>query len=510
MVINHNMLAINTTNALGRTTGAQSKSMEKLSSGLRINRAGDDAAGLAISEKMRGQIRGLEQASRNAQDGISMVQTAEGALNETQSILQRMRELAVQSSSDTLVQTDRDKIQAEVDQLATEITRISNTTEFNTQNLLNGGLDSTTTNGSDVTFHIGANEGQQLTFGISAMDAESLGVASDSTTGTVSGATDVTDATVSGSAAAVTDGNTVTVSTVAVAATAGDVVGATTYANIAALNTALGDCSTTNKTIEISVDGGATQTITFDADYSGGGAFADWTAFETFVDGQLTGATVTGADGAGFTFTSSSTGASSSVSITSDPDSITGAGTETAGTDTSYTVTLSDGASTDSVITGLAGTETSISGTGDFAGFTLTTDGAFDENLAATITVGVATSSAASIASDGTVTDAVVASGIDVSSRTAADAAITTINDAIDTVSEERSKLGALQNRLDHTINNLDTSAENLQSAESRIRDVDMAEEMVELTKTNILQQAAQSMLAQANQNPQGVLSLLR
>ena len=168
MRINNNIMAMNTYRQLGLGNAAGAKSMEKLSSGYRINRAGDDAAGLAISEKMRGQIRGLGQASRNAQDGISLIQTAEGALNETHAILQRMRELAVQSSTDTNTGIDRGEIQKEIDQLAEEITRIANTTEFNTQNLLGGKFAG--------KFHIGANEGQDITLSINAMDANTLAV----------------------------------------------------------------------------------------------------------------------------------------------------------------------------------------------------------------------------------------------------------------------------------------------------------------------------------------------
>jgi flagellin len=294
MRINHNIASLNTYRQLS-TNGAQTaKSLEKLSSGLRINRAGDDAAGLAISEKMRGQIRGLEMGSKNAQDGISLIQTAEGALNETHSILQRMRELAVQSSNDTNTDADRGELQKEVDELAKEITRISNNTEFNTKKLIDGTRDSGGV-GAALTFHIGANTGQNITLDITAMDAATLGV--DDGTGT--------------------------------AATA-----------------AGGDAATTG--------------------------------------------------------------------------------------------------------------------------------------------------------------------GIDISTQTAANTAIDTINGAIETVSAERSKLGAYQNRLEHTINNLGTSAENLTAAESRIRDVDMAKEMMEFTKNNILSQAAQSMLAQSNQQPSGVLQLLR
>jgi flagellin len=286
MRINHNIGALNTYRQLGQANQAQMGSMEKLSSGLRINKAGDDAAGLAISEKMRAQIKGLDMASKNAQDGISLIQTAEGALNETHSILQRMRELAVQSANDTNTDDDRAKLQAEVDELAEEITRISNDTEFNTQNLVGGKFSG--------TFHIGANADQSVSLSIDAMDAKSLSVGSG---------------------------------TAATAAT--------------------GD-----------------------------------------------NATVTG--------------------------------------------------------------------------------------------------------------------GIKIDTQSGANTAITTINTAINTVSEERSKLGAMQNRLEHTINNLATSAENLTAAESRIRDVDMAKEMMAQTKNSILSQAAQAMLAQANQQPQGVLQLLR
>ncbi|MGG1594085.1 flagellin [Terribacillus saccharophilus] len=169
MRINHNIAALNTYNKLSANSAATQGSLEKLSSGLKINKAGDDAAGLAISEKMRGQIRGLDMASKNAQDGISLIQTAEGALNETHSILQRMRELSVQSSSDSNNDNDRAELQKEVDQLSEEITRISTDTEFNTKKLING-------TASDLTFHIGANEGQNITLSISDMSSSALKV----------------------------------------------------------------------------------------------------------------------------------------------------------------------------------------------------------------------------------------------------------------------------------------------------------------------------------------------
>ncbi|MGG3844717.1 flagellin Hag [Aeribacillus composti] len=275
MRINHNISALNTYRQLSFNNTQTAKNLEKLSSGYRINRAGDDAAGLAISEKMRGQIRGLEMAQKNAQDGISLIQTAEGALTETHAILQRMRELAVQAANDTNVTADRTAIQDEINALVSEINRIAGNTEFNTQNLLDGTF-------SGKKFHIGANSGQSITVTIGTMNASALG-------------------------------------------------------------------TTALKIASVKVD------------------------------------TVTNAN-----------------------------------------------------------------------------------------------------------------------------AAITAIDKAIEQVSTERSKLGAIQNRLEHTINNLGATSENLTAAESRIRDVDMAKEMMEFTKNNILTQAAQAMLAQANQVPQGVLQLLR
>jgi len=270
MRINHNIAALNTHRQLTANTALASRSLERLSSGLRVNRAGDDAAGLGISEGMRGQIRGLNQAIRNAQDGVSLIQTAEGALNETHSILQRMRELAVQSANDTNIAADRTALQAEVTQLNAEIDRIANTTMFNTQTLLDASF-------TGRHFHVGANAAQSVTLGIADMRATALAVAA-----------------------------------------------------------------------------------------------------------------------------------------------------------------------------------------------------------------------------------------VAIGTQTGADAAITIVTTAIGTVSRERSSLGAMQNRLSHTINNLGTSAENLSAAESRIRDVDMASEMMQFTKMNILSQAAQAMLAQAMQQPQGVLQLLR
>jgi flagellin len=297
MIINHNLTAMNAYRNVTGVNDRVNKTMEKLSSGMRINRAGDDAAGLAISEKMRGQIKGLNMATKNGQDSISLIQTAEGALNESHSILQRMRELAVQSANDTNTDADRTQIQKEMDRLRQELDRISTTTEFNTKKLINGDFID-----NPLSFHIGANEDQVVTLNINDMGAESLGV-----------------------------------------------IG---YEEVTVTNPDTGETTTRR------------------------------VASET-----------------------------EAISVKSSAD---------------------------------------------------------------------------------------------------AEIAITEINNAIESVSDERSKFGALQNRLEHTINNLRVSSENLQAAESRIRDTDMASEMVNLSKDKIISQSGNAMLAQANAQPQGVLQLLQ
>lgn len=521
-------MAMNTHRQLGINSGETSKSLEKLSSGLRINRAGDDAAGLAISEKMRGQIRGLNQASRNAQDGISFIQTAEGALNETHDILQRMRELAVQSSNDTNIAVDRNELQKEIDQLAQEITRIANDTEFNQQTLLNGGITDGAT--GSVKFHIGANEGQNISLEINAMDAKSLGVSRDVNTAKQDAvAGDVSSVTFKDEVGTgVEDGATITLSyTAAVsaqAATAGTSVGDVTYANIAALNSALDDCTGPGnaKTLELTIDG-VDKTITFAGDYTAADAFADWDAFKSFVDGQLGGAaTIECGDTLAFTVTSGTTGTTSTVTVKTDDDNLM-KNVSTVDTDGAAAVAAqsakvtftSDGAGAKTQTINVTGNEKTLTlNDGFFKGTTVNLSGKASDIAGGddTFTIAVETEAAtAAQFSGGAKTEsAFTKAGIDISTQAAASKAITTINNAIEKVSAERSKLGAYQNRLEHTIKNLDTSSENLQASESRIRDVDMAKEMMAFTKNNILSQAAQAMLAQANQAPQGVLQLLR
>ncbi|WP_047153542.1 flagellin N-terminal helical domain-containing protein [Aneurinibacillus tyrosinisolvens] len=486
MRINHNITSLNTYRQLSTNNENTSKSIEKLSSGLRINRAGDDAAGLAISEKMRGQIRGLDQASRNSQDAISMIQTAEGALNETHSILQRMRELAVQSSTDTNTADDRSKIQSEVDQLAKEITRISNTTEFNTQNLLAGGLND--------TFHIGANAGQSIGLAVNAMDAFSLGVAANvnvagafnaSTTGLT--AAGVTNAGLGRGLVADTYKIVVTANASTATQTAGQ---AATFTGANAFTGARNESATFKVTAvnvgnqataaQVSTDGGTTWTAVNTTQVAGGGEFV-----YKGVTVQLTATTAVG----------------NQVSVDF------AAKNNTLQLQTSGAVNIGSAAT---VYSDMQDVTIGNAATAQTMKISSSSFGSLGGAATATQVVNAQASSAATT-NAGTVTaQAVAQAGVDVSTQSSANTAITTVDSAIKKVSEERSKLGAYQNRLEHTIANLNTSSENLTASESRVRDVDMAKEVMNQTKNNILAQAAQAMLAQANQQPQGVLQLLR
>ncbi|WED56047.1 flagellin [Exiguobacterium profundum] len=487
MIINHNLNSMNAHRNMSFNTTQTGKAMEKLSSGLRINRAGDDAAGLAISEKMRGQIRGLDQATRNSQDGISMIQTAEGALNETHSILQRMRELSVQSATDTNTKDDRTKIQSEVNELAKEITRISNDTEFNTQNLMAGGLSS--------TFQIGANASQNIKLSISAMDASSLGVAgqvlTQGTTTAVGGVTGVTSLGSGLTAQTYRLQTTATAATTAVAATAaagttgvagteGTIGGAYTGAEDAQLRIRVDaiDGSNAPTAVSVSFDGGDT-----------------WGASSAYSAGMNIG------NGLQWTASADPYAVGNTVSTTLDAQSFTLQLKTAGGVNVGSAVTVNNAQTSATIGDSSIGATMDVS----FAAGAITTAAA--SNFQAVTAQG----STSAVVSNGTVTQkATTTAGVDVSSQGSANLAITKIDSAIQKVSEQRSSLGAVQNRLEHTINNLSTSAENLQAAESRVRDVDMAKEMMNFTKNNILNQAAQAMMAQSNQQPQAVLQLLR
>ena len=411
MVVQHNLQAMNANRMLNITTGSQSKSAEKLSSGYRINRAADDAAGLTISEKMRKQIRGLDQASSNAEDGVSAVQTAEGALTEVHSMLQRMNQLAVQSANGTNSDSDRKAIQDEIDQLTTEIDRVAETTKFNETYLLKG--DSQTA--STATF---MKSGYAITantkFYEEGSDTE------------VSG-DDLKKALASGK-----------------------------------------KLYTATKTVGQTTDKIATK----GKDYDYVTKLYDEDGKEVSADNILNSKKANGKDAATKYYTSD-------------------AGSKGATAKTCVEITAADAKKTD--------------GTGFLEQFDVNGSLSFNLHVGADS----ASDNKIEVKVDAMSAAGVGVKGLKVDTEADATAAIDRIAEAVSKVSSQRSSLGAVQNRLEHTISNLDNVVENTTSAESRIRDVDMAEEMVEYSKNNILAQAGQSMLAQANQATQGVLSLL-
>jgi flagellin len=493
MIVNTNISSLNAQRSLYGTQNNMQKSLEKLSSGYRINKAADDAAGLAITEKMKGQINGLNQAVRNAQSAISLIQTAEGALSETHSILQRMRELAVQSASDTNTADDRSKLQAEVDQLSKEITRISNTTEFNTQNLLGGNFSS--------TFHIGANSGQNMKLQVGALDSFTLGVASSINTGGLSTSNTAQLTGVANFGEGLAVGNYSVLVTNKANASVTAVTSTTTTASVGALTgsyTGRTDVATGSYQVEVLTLNAQDRVATAQWSNDNG---ATWNVVSA-----------TGAD------TARVLDVGNGLTLTlSDHDSTVGDEFTFGATAQKATLQLADNAGTGTIgnAVNVAYGDTSAA-IGDF-GIDQTITAKF--NLATLtnsatngtqFTVESVGSSAATFNGDGTMADeAVAAAGISVKTQARADAAITTINNALEAVSAQRSTLGAMQNRLDHTINNLQASSENLTAAQSRIRDVDMAAEMSAFTKSQILSQAGVAMLAQANQVPQAVLKLL-
>ena len=394
MIINHNMNALNAHRNMGINNTAAGKSMEKLSSGLRINRAGDDAAGLAISEKMRGQIRGLTQASRNSADGISMIQTAEGALNETTNILQRMRELAVQASNDTNTTSDREEIQKEINALTEEVDRIANNTEFNTQKLLNGSKSGEA--GDLVRDEV---EGKQGIFTITLDNA-------------------------------VAKGNKLNID--------GKVV---EFKEDKDVNTVQGIKDKLGEVLkgyefDVSVD---KKVITLKQMEN-----TDKDEFKVSLDG---------------------------VELDNTKAKVTTAG-----------ITQRDAEFSEGKVSVQVGANAEQS---------------------MNIEIGDMRAQALKITN-------AKGKGLSVESAEDANEAITAFDAALNAVSSQRANLGAVQNRLEYTISNLDNTAENLTSAESTLRDVDMAKEMMEYSKNNILNQAAQAMISQANQQPQNVLQLLR
>ncbi|MFZ5632102.1 MAG: flagellin [Bacillota bacterium] len=420
MRINHNIAALNTYRQLSANNVIVAKSLEKLSSGYRINRSADDAAGLAISEKMRGQIRGLDQATRNSQDGISMLQTAEGALNEAHSILQRMRELAVQAANDTNTAADRAEIQKEIDALVEEIDRIGNTTEFNTKKLLNGAMGEAVAAATNA--HLSGTEIIRVEGGgIAASTAQLVSLAD-------------TNSNVFG----ISSGDVFTIT-----AKIGD-----TYVSATLTNT-----NGTHTLLDLFA------TITNDFGFNSGSAGID-------ASGNLY---VSGDDGL-----ANDIGAIT-ITVKDSSGNIRTAATDALSAFDKYRSAADKRAD---------GTNTLLIGA----------------NQGQTMTINIEDMRSSSLGIN----------GLKVETKSQAEISIKAIDEATAKVSGQRSELGAIQNRLEHTIANLGVASENLTAAESQIRDVDMAKEMMQFTKNNILTQAATAMLAQANQMPQTVLSLLR
>ena len=513
MVVQHNMSAMNANRMLSGVSSAQSKSTEKLSSGYRINRAADDAAGLSISEKMRGQIRGLNQASTNAQDGISLIQTAEGALNESHSILQRMRELSVQAANGTETDDDREAVQNEIEQLQSELTRISDTTEFNTMKLLDGSQS-----GSKVQVSVSKSAESKLKTVDATAQVNKMGAAVAENDG---GDSKLSVTVLDKNGNATTTEVTVSYDKTAGTFSAnGKALKATGTANTKATATQVGDAL--KEALE-ATDFGKNYDITNDA-------------------GTLS-------------FTAKEKGSTSDAILTSNDGGATVATTKTAGTGTDEYKQITDGIGAydgsgnieDKIFTVngekfLYVTDPSKLGD-DYKDVnyvkTKATDGTVaaedaktmaaliksktgieaEADKAATTTgkgielqIGANEGQTMNFTLDDMSADAlgVGGSSVNLSTQESAKTATTTIDAAIKKVSKARGQMGAVQNRLEHTINNLDTASENLQTAESRIRDTDMAEEMVNYSKNSILAQAGQSMLAQANQANQGVLTLLQ
>ena len=467
MVVQHNMQAMNANRMLNVTTSQQSKATEKLSSGYKINRAADDAAGLSISEKMRKQIKGLDQASTNAQDGISAVQTAEGALTEVHSMLQRMNELATQAANGTNSESDRSSIQDEIDQLTTEIDRVAETTKFNETYLLKGngktsdvkinakdaGIEGTLTGvgTGEATFKMAAlKNGESITIGSKGY---TIGTTIDDVKTAIDGAQAGDKVTVNGTEYTVaTDQGTDVDRTENILkkddikALVNDgakvIVGTQTYVAM-------------------------TETVADGVGDNDASVISAKKAYE-LIKNELIKASSIGAD------------AGHEATITSTDHTTKGAYSAT-NTQVSFTITEGYREVTQGLQIGLhVGADA-------------------DENNKISFTVDTMDSAGLGV------------KGLNLVDKTGAKAtyAIDSIADAISKVSAQRSSLGAVQNRLEHTINNLDNVVENTTSAESQIRDTDMAETMVEYSKNNILAQAGQSMLAQANQSNQGVLSLL-
>lgn len=638
MRINHNISALNAYRNLATNNINTSKSLEKLSSGLRINRASDDAAGLAISEKMRSQIRGLQMAERNALDGISLIQTAEGALSTSHEVIQRMRELAVQAANDTYTDTDRAEIQKEINQLTSEVNRISNSSEYNTAVLLNGSRINSF-NPDAMSFTDGKNSFMDLNTGITlnvvdggsslaagqhtaTVSATPAGAAFDdgstsytftpansditsTGTGTYSFSGDVISYDLSAGNPAPQVGETITLEyvqadnnfkitnsgtpqindTYTIGSTYNEhgltfnMDAANGFVDGEKLTFTIDSATGSANTKQVGFEAGKTNSMTFTKPMTidsnvGTGSWTitkEATGFKVeFTGNDKNGNPVTDADTMGTNDLYQAHGLSFQV------DTVTMADGDTIKFDTvqanpTYDFTLNIDGTTQTIATKVQGTGTPgsvtsgafILGNTSFNGLSIDaanlTEGQFQfeivqsgtgednslnmqigANAGQTVSLEIndmrATALNISTAAEGggekTVTllngnpqkvwyttikditdgisNAATQYAVDVTSHEKAQAAVSIFDDAIQKVSSERARLGAIQNRLEHTVSNLKIMSENVTSSESRIRDLDMALEMSTFTKNNILNQAAQAMLSQANQMPQGVLQLLK
>ena len=487
MVVQHNLTAMNSNRMLGITTKSQAKSTEKLSSGYKINRAADDAAGLSISEKMRKQIRGLTQASSNAQDGISAVQTAEGALNEVQDMLQRMNELAVKAANGTQSEDDRSYIQNEIDQLTTEIDRVAETTKFNETYLLKGDQD----NEKAYTYSYATATGKAATATMSTTASTKGSKITTMTFKTTASADEQNEV-----AKLIRDQGINVQYSSKDSATTGKVVNSATVSLNGTDKYTVANTTGNDYSIK---DAKGNEIATFTLDNANLGEQDKAQAFtagtETFTASKATAGYKDGdtvkyydKDGNGIPenalskYFSSTTNAAGTVSSTVKADA--------------PLVYDALGNKIDAAVA-------DISAKQDLTGaLTLTLHVGADATSNNQISVNLDAMSAKGLGVNGLKVD-----GTD---DTNAKGSIETIKEAIQKVSTQRSALGAVQNRLEHTISNLDNVVENTTSAESQIRDTDMATEMVKYSNNNILAQAGQAMLAQSNQSNQGVLSLLQ
>lgn len=558
MVVQHNLNAINANNKMNINVSGTKKATEKLSSGYQINRAGDNAAGLAISEKMRSQIRGLSQATKNANDGISLIQTAEGGLNETHSILQRMRELAVQSANGTYHDdTDREAIQLEVDALKSEIDRIASSTEYNGMKLLDGSLGGTTTGTTDFGARYGVLiSANTVVDGANNKLKENLSLEGATLTSSVNGVTVTLADTASGvggeNAQWDAAGTTLTINlkagqsysqsqindliknaTMAKADAAGTPQASTpadvelklksgvfTFQKAETFKTSAGVRAASDDTdlVEYLINGtdqndGYADTIKFTSNNYGEDTRKLKIATDVAAGKEWVATTTANNEGTGIKDGEFTLHLATGVEYTEeDIQNLL----KQAGLD--YTVTLTDSKTPDGdksfyaqkvvaeadataieigkTTAGAGLGSDKLTGTGKGLTFQIGANGVEDQRV--TLSVGDMSSTSIGVG------------GADVSTQDAANKAIDMVDAAVKTVSMQRAGLGALQNRLEYTVNNLTTTNENLTAAESQIRDTDMATEMINYTKNNILQQASQAMLAQANQQPQAILQLLQ